>query len=148
MKSAVFDIIILLSEAAAHDDSPEDMIDNLLLSNFALDDIKKALNWRNSFFEAMPMLNSLPACALRIYSHQEREVLGEAGLEFICYLEDEGLLDEVGREFIVRHAKMLDVNHLPLPYVVWMVYVLLDKRGDRDYAEFLAGLMSEMVATK
>lgn len=134
---AMFEVLVYLYENYWRPDAcpdPKQLSRKLSAVGFDNDEIQDALRWLDG------LASSAQACAgtpvpgsMRIYTDAEREVLGEASLGFITFLESAGVLPAPMREMVIDRALAvgggpIDLDDLKI--IVLMVFWSLGEEPD------------------
>lgn len=111
----MIDILVFLFQSyadfSARPDS-EVLTHKLKAAGFPSDEIQAALDWLDALRPEPDAVPRPTSGGMRIYTHEERERLGQDGLSFLTYLEQQGLLDLRLRELIVERAMAWDAGRL------------------------------------
>jgi Smg protein len=133
----MFDVLVYLYENYWRPDACPDQAQlsrKLSSVGFENDEIADALNWLAGLADAAAShAGTQSATALRVYSSDEQEQLGEKSIAFICFLESAGVLPSPMRELVVDRAMAipgapLDLDDLKI--IVLMVFWSLGEEPD------------------
>lgn len=133
----MFDVLVYLYENYWRPDACPDQAQlsrKLSSVGFENDEIADALNWLAGLADAASShAGTQSATALRVYSADEQEHLGEKSIAFICFLESAGVLPSPMRELVVDRAMAipgapLDLDDLKI--IVLMVFWSLGEEPD------------------
>ena len=135
--STMFDVLVYLYENYWRPDAcpDHDQLTRKLSSvGFETDEIEEALTWLDGLASAAQSRVADQADgSVRVYSAAEQELLGEASIGFISFLESAGVLRPAMREMVVDRASAIgrgpvDVEHLKI--IVLMVFWSLGEEPD------------------
>ncbi len=133
----MFDVLVYLYENYWRPDAcpePKQLSRKLSSVGFEADEIQEALKWLDGLADtAESCTGSQVPGSIRIYTAQEREVLGDDSIGFIAFLESAGVLPAPMREMVIDRA--LAVGNGPieledLKIIVLMVFWSLGEEPD------------------
>jgi Smg protein len=134
----MFDVLVYLYENYWRPDAcpePKQLSRKLSAVGFEADEINEALRWLDGLADTAESSSGVAGSvgALRVYTQQEREVLGDESIGFIAFLESAGVLAPAMREMVVDRA--LAVGSSPigledLKIIVLMVFWSLGEEPD------------------
>ncbi len=138
----MFDVLVYLYENYWRPDAcPEPKLLSRKLSavGFEAEEINDALKWLDglahtaeSGTEALGRLQPSTS-SLRVYTAHEREVLGDASIGFISFLESAGVMAPAMREMVIDRALAVGAGRLELDdlkIIVLMVFWSLGEEPD------------------
>ena len=106
----MFDVLVYLYENYWRPDAcpePKQLSRKLSAVGFETDEIQDALRWLDGLATSVEACTPASRCraALRVYSRaQEQDVLGDASIGFITFLESAGVLQPPMREMVIDRA--------------------------------------------
>jgi Smg protein len=133
----MFDVLVYLYENYWRPDAcpePKQLSRKLSAVGFEPDEIQEALNWLDGLADTAESCTGSPVPgSIRIYTTQERDVLGEDSIGFITFLESAGVMPAPMREMVIDRA--LAVGNGPmeledLKIIVLMVFWSLGEEPD------------------
>ncbi len=133
----MFDVLVYLYENYWRPDAcpDHDQLTRKLTSvGFESDEIQEALRWLDGLANASDAyVGKQGEHALRVYSPQEQEHLGEESIGFISFLESAGVLPAPMREMVIDRASAINGGPLDLEdlkIIVLMVFWSLGEEPD------------------
>ncbi|WP_374674043.1 DUF494 family protein [Ideonella sp.] len=138
----MFDVLVYLYENYWRPDACPDhaqLSRKLSAVGFESDEIEEALHWLDGLALRTDELRpdgtaaAPSAGAVRVYTAEEQELLGEASIGFISFLESAGVLTAPLREMVVDRATAVGSGPLPvedLKVIVLMVFWSLGEEPD------------------
>lgn len=133
----MFDVLVYLYENYWRPDScpePKQLSRKLSAVGFEPDEIQEALRWLDGLATSAEAVTDAPVPgSTRIYTAQEQEVLGEASIGFITFLESAGVLRAPMREMVIDRAMAVGAGSLDLEdlkIIVLMVFWSLGEEPD------------------
>jgi Smg protein len=133
----MFDVLVYLYENYWRPDScpePKQLSRKLSAVGFEAEEIQDALRWLDGLANSMEAVAGAPvAGSSRVYTAQEHEVLGEASIGFITFLESAGVLRAPMREMVIDRAMAVGAGALDLEdlkIIVLMVFWSLGEEPD------------------
>lgn len=137
MRGTILDILVRIHQVIhsplAQVGVQPDVISELLASGFTHDHIRRALQWRDRFFDEMPAYRKTQkSYAIRIFTVEESQKIPATAREFLQKLESMDVIDPALREFIIDQAMRLDMGQVDTPYFIWVVYMALDNQQGRN----------------
>jgi Smg protein len=139
---SMFDVLVYLYENYWRPDACPDhaqLSRKLSAVGFESDEIEEALHWLDGLATRTDELRpdgtaAAPSPgAVRVYTAEEQELLGEASIGFISFLESAGVLTAPLREMVVDRATAVGSGPLPvedLKVIVLMVFWSLGEEPD------------------
>lgn len=133
----MFDVLVYLYENYWRPDAcpdPKQLSRKLSAVGFEAEEIQEALNWLDGLADtAESCTGSAVPGSIRIYTAQEREVLGEDSIGFLTFLGSAGVIAPAMREMVIDRA--LAVGNGPmeledLKIIVLMVFWSLGEEPD------------------
>jgi Smg protein len=133
----MFDVLVYLYETYWRPDAcpgHAQLTRKLSAVGFESDEIRDALSWLDGLAEAAQSHHGQQsASALRVYSSDELEHLGEASIGFISFLASAGVLPPPMREMVIERAMAIpgapmDLEDLKI--IVLMVFWSLGEEPD------------------
>ncbi|MGE4051237.1 MAG: DUF494 domain-containing protein, partial [Piscinibacter sp.] len=114
----MFDVLVYLYENYWRPDAcpdHEQLTRKLSSVGFESDEIQEALRWLDGLADASEAyVGEQRPGALRVYSAQEHEHLGEESIGFISFLESAGVLPPPMREMVIDRASAISGGPLDL----------------------------------
>ena len=133
----MFDVLVYLYENYWRPDAcpdPQQLQRKLSAVGFESDEIQEALRWLDGLATSA---ESCPGGAgvgsIRVYSDNERELLGDDSIGFICFLESAGVLPPPMRETVIDRASAVGSGPIELDdlkIIVLMVFWSLGEEPD------------------
>jgi Smg protein len=131
----MFDILMYLFENYIHSESEvyveqSSLTDELVRAGFNLREIYKALDWLEQLADLQhsdkhPYLSQPPEQSVRVYTHQECEVLDLQCRGFLMFLESICVIDGTTREMVIDRIFALDKAIIELDDLKWVVLMVL-----------------------
>lgn len=118
-------------------------------------EIDRALDWLDGLGRIQETLGSLKPVkaskdlslsrlAFRHYLPYEQEQLGMAGIGFLTYLEQLGILDAMMREVVIDRLMVLDKQEVDIARIQWVALVALYNQPQKKTA---LGLLQDLILT-
>ena len=133
----MFDVLVYVYENYWRPDAcpePRQLQRKLSAVGFEKDEIQDALRWLDGLTHgAEGSAGEQGAGSTRVYTESELEVLGEAGIGFVSFLESAGVLGPAQREMVLDRAMAAGVGRLALEdlkVIVLMVFWSLGEEPD------------------
>ena len=133
----MFDVLVYVYENYWRPDAcpePRQLQRKLSAVGFEKDEIQDALRWLDGLTHgAEGRAGEQGAGSTRVYTESELEVLGEAGIGFVSFLESAGVLGPAQREMVLDRAMAAGVGRLALEdlkVIVLMVFWSLGEEPD------------------
>ena len=133
----MFDVLVYLYENYWRPDAcpePKQLSRKLSAVGFESDEIQEALKWLDGLADtAESCTGSQVPGSIRIYTTQERDVLGDDSIGFITFLESAGVLSAPMREMVIDRALAVGSGALELEdlkIIVLMVFWSLGEEPD------------------
>jgi Smg protein len=133
----MFEVLVYLYENYWRPDAcpePKQLSRKLSAVGFEADEIQEALKWLDGLADTAESCTGSPVPgSIRIYTAQEREVLGDDSIGFIAFLESAGVLPGPMREMVIDRALAvgngaMDLEDLKI--IVLMVFWSLGEEPD------------------
>jgi len=133
----MFEVLVYLYENYWRPDAcpdPKQLSRKLSAVGFEADEIHDALRWLDGLASSAQACTGTPVPgSMRIYTEGESEVLGEASIGFIAFLESAGVLPAPMREMVIDRAMAagsapLELDDLKI--IVLMVFWSLGEEPD------------------
>jgi Smg protein len=133
----MFDVLVYLYENYWRPDAcpePQQLRRKLSAVGFETDEIQDALRWLDGLASTAQASAGVQAPgSIRIYTADEREVLGDESVGFISFLESAGVLPPPMRETVVDRAMAVGAGSIDLDdlkVIVLMVFWSLGEEPD------------------
>jgi Smg protein len=133
----MFDVLVYLYENYWRPDAcpdPKQLSRKLSAVGFETDEIQDALRWLDGLASSAQACTGTPVQgSMRIYTEDESDVLGEASIGFIAFLESAGVLPAPMREMVIDRAMAVGdgpVELDDLKIIVLMVFWSLGEEPD------------------
>jgi Smg protein len=133
----MFEVLVYLYENYWRPDAcpdPKQLSRKLSAVGFEPEEIQDALRWLDGLASTAQSCTGTPVQgSIRIYTEGEREVLGEASIGFICFLESAGVLPAPMREMVIDRAVAVGAGPMDLEdlkIIVLMVFWSLGEEPD------------------
>ena len=133
----MFDVLVYLYENYWRPDAcpePKQLSRKLSAVGFEPDEIQDALRWLDGLATSAQGCTGTPVPgSMRIYTEQEKEVLGEESIGFITFLESAGVMAAPMREMVVDRALAVGSGPMELEdlkIIVLMVFWSLGEEPD------------------
>ncbi len=133
----MFEVLVYLYENYWRPDAcpePKQLKRKLSAVGFESDEIQEALKWLDGLaHSAEAGAGAQGPASLRIYTDEEFDVLGDASIGFISFLESAGVLPPPMREMVVDRAMAVGAGRIDLDdlkIIVLMVFWSLGEEPD------------------
>jgi Smg protein len=133
----MFDVLVYLYENYWRPDAcpdPKLLSRKLSAVGFETEEIQDALRWLDGLASSAQACTGTPVQgSMRIYTDDESEVLGEASIGFIAFLESAGVLPAPMREMVIDRAMAVGSGPVELDdlkIIVLMVFWSLGEEPD------------------
>ena len=133
----MFEVLVYLYENYWRPDAcpePKQLSRKLSAVGFEPDEIQEALRWLDGLATSAESVTGSPVQgSLRIYTEGEREMLGEACIGFVAFLESAGVLPAPMREMVIDRAMAVGSGPIDLEdlkIIVLMVFWSLGEEPD------------------
>ncbi len=134
----MFDVLVYLYENYWRPEAcPDDvqLARKLSAVGFEAEEIREALSWLRDLSAQRELVDEPPSArpSMRVYLPQEQELLGEASVGFLCFLESAGVLSPAMRELVIDRASAIGIHPISLEdfkVIVLMVFWSLGKEPD------------------
>jgi len=133
----MFDVLVYLYENYWRPDAcpdPKQLSRKLSAVGFEADEIQDALSWLDGLADSAEAVTGSPVKgSIRIYTAAERDVLGDASVGFIAFLESAGVLPAPMREMVIDRAMAVGngaIDLEDLKIIVLMVFWSLGEEPD------------------
>ena len=133
----MFDVLVYLYENYWRPDAcpePKQLSRKLSAVGFEREEIQDALRWLDGLASSAESVTGTPVPgSMRIYTEGESEVLGEASIGFIAFLESAGVLPAPMREMVIDRAMAVGSGPMELDdlkIIVLMVFWSLGEEPD------------------
>ncbi len=133
----MFDVLVYLYENYWRPDAcpePKQLSRKLSAVGFDSDEIQEALRWLDGLATSAESVTGSPVPgSMRIYTAAERDMLGEASIGFIAFLESAGVLPAPMREMVIDRAMAVGSGPIDLEdlkIIVLMVFWSLGEEPD------------------
>ncbi|MBC7488959.1 MAG: DUF494 domain-containing protein [Glaciimonas sp.] len=134
----MFEVLVYLYETYYRPDAcpeSEALVKKLSALGFEENEISKALGWltdlaltNHSYADRYPQQTAFSFC-IRIYAPQEMDVLGNAAIGFIQFLESAKMLNPVQREIVIERALAVSESPVSLDKLKVIVLMVLWSQG-------------------
>jgi Smg protein len=133
----MFDVLVYLYENYWRPDAcpdPKLLSRKLSAVGFETEEIQDALRWLDGLASSAQACTGTPVQgSMRIYTNEESDVLGEASIGFIAFLESAGVLPAPMREMVIDRAMAVGSGPVELDdlkIIVLMVFWSLGEEPD------------------
>ena len=133
----MFEVLVYLYENYWRPDAcpePKQLSRKLSAVGFEAEEIQDALRWLDGLASSAESVTGSPVQgSIRIYTAQERDVLGDDSVGFIAFLESAGVLPPPMREMVIDRAVAVGSGSLDLEdlkIIVLMVFWSLGEEPD------------------
>jgi Smg protein len=133
----MFDVLVYLYENYWRPDAcpePKQLSRKLSAVGFEADEIQEALKWLDGLADTAESCTGSPVPgSIRIYTTQERDVLGDDSIGFIMFLESAGVMPAPMREMVIDRALAVGTGPMDLEdlkIIVLMVFWSLGEEPD------------------
>lgn len=138
MKENIFDVLMYLFENYMEGEiellPDSDVIrTELMEAGFDQIEVNKAFDWLESL-SMQRTINSTVTTAFRIYCPEEKEKLDKECLNFIMFLEHNGILNSANREIVIDRAMALENEEISIEKLKWIVLMILLSQPDEEIA--------------
>ncbi len=141
MNENVVDILIYLYENYMDSDQPspssqEDLHEELVAAGFPEDEIYKAFQWLDELALQRDSGNLRPQTesSIRIYTDQEIARMDHNCRGLLLFLEQNNILDQANREFVIERAMALDSQVIKVDDLKWVVLMVLMNQPGQETA--------------
>lgn len=149
----MFEILMYLFEnymdgSVALNADQDTVVTELEQVGFTRNEIGRALDWLDGLNRVQETVHSGPqytSHAIRHYSLEECERIGQEGRGFLLYLEQLGILDPMTREIVIDRLMALDHREVDLGGIKWVVLIALFNQPDKKSA---LSLLQDMVLSE
>lgn len=138
-KESVLDVLMYLfenyfDEEVLVEPDRNNLEDQLVQAGFGNSLVSRAFDWLENLSnsEAEPAPESITAAHIRVYTDAEFDRLGAAGVGFLHFLEQNGVLDMSSRERIIDRIMALDSSDIDTDQLKWVVLMVLLNRPEED----------------
>ena len=135
--NCMFDVLVYLYENYWRPDAcpgQRQLSRKLSAVGFEAEEIQEALKWLEGLAEGSGAVEGTRhADSLRVYTDEERELLGDESIGFISFLESAGVLPPPMREMVIDRAQAVGVGRMDMEEVkiiVLMVFWSLGQEPD------------------
>jgi Smg protein len=110
--------------------------DELAQAGFSNAEIQKALQWLDELAVGVdaPQYHPHTGRSMRIYSDAERAKLDLEARGLLLFLEQNGILDPVGRELVIDRVLAIDHDGVSVDELKWVVLLVLMNRPGQEAA--------------
>jgi Smg protein len=137
----MFDVLVYLYENYWRPDACPDhrqLTRKLSAAGFETDEIKEALAWLDGLAaSAQAVRDTERADSMRVYTANEREMLGDDAIGFISFLESAGVLPPAMREMVLDRAAAAGAGPMDLEQVKIIVLMVFWSLGEEPDALIL-----------
>lgn len=138
MKENIFDVLMYLFENYMEGEiellPDSDVIrTELMEAGFDQIEVNKAFDWLESL-SMQRTINPTVTTAFRIYCPEEKEKLDKECLNFIMFLEHNGILNSANREIVIDRAMALENEEISIEKLKWIVLMVLLSQPDEEIA--------------
>jgi Smg protein len=139
----MFDVLVYLYENYWRPDAcpePRQLRRKLSAVGFEKDEIQDALRWLDGLTHtagAEPAAAEPGAGSSRVYTEAEQDLLGEASIGFVSFLESAGVLTPALREIVIDRAMAAGVGRLALEDLKVIVLMVFWSQGEEPDALIL-----------
>ncbi|MES9902548.1 MAG: DUF494 domain-containing protein [Sedimenticola sp.] len=141
MNENVVDILIYLfenymdSEQIPHSDQ-EQLHDELMQAGFPEQEVEKAFQWIDELALRQGTQDFRPHTehSLRIYTDEEMARLDIDCRGLLLFLEQNGILDQAGRELVIDRAIALDTHTIGVDDLKWVALMVLINQPGQESA--------------
>lgn len=141
MNENLVDILIYLYENYMDSDQPapsnqEDLHEELVAAGFPEDEIFKAFQWLDELALQRDSGNFRPQteCSIRVYTEQEISRMDLDCRGLLLFLEQNNILDQANREFVIERAMALDSHLIKVDDLKWVVLMVLMNQPGQETA--------------
>jgi Smg protein len=143
----MFDVLVYLYENYWRPDACPDhdqLTRKLSAVGFESDEIQEALSWLDGLAESAQAYGGQQSeSSMRVFSAAEQELLGEASIGFISFLESAGVLPPPMREMVVDRAMAIGAAPIDLEDLKIIVLMVFWSLGEEPDALILDELFVE-----
>lgn len=138
MKETIFDVLMYLFENYMEGEidilpDSDAIRTELMEAGFDQIEVNKAFDW----LESLSMQRAIKPSAtpaFRIFCPEEKEKLDMECLNFIMFLELNGILNSANREIVIDRAMALEEEELSIEKLKWIVLMVLLSQPDEEIA--------------
>ncbi len=135
MKNDVLDVLLYIFERFENDDyfiieEAQKLADELTEVGFTEGEIGSAFDWIDALAtlrenQEEHLFEQIHSDGFRVFSSQERRILGQQGLSLLVRLEQSGLIDFAARELIIDRILALKMDTVSYDQVQWIAMMVL-----------------------
>lgn len=132
VKESVLDVLMYLFENYFDEEQtvePDrtDLESRLVQAGFGNSLVNQAFDWLEDLSNTIPALerSNSTSAHTRIYTDEETARLNTAGIGFLTFLEQNGILDFTSRERIIDRVMALDTHEIDSDQLKWVVLMVL-----------------------
>jgi len=96
--------------------------------------IDHAFDWLLSINQEVDQTIHQSEDAIRVYAAAEMELLDEACIDFISYLESSGILTPTSREMLINGLLNLNADNIDVDDLQWLALIILFSQPDEEQA--------------
>lgn len=138
MKENIFDVLMYLFENYMEGEiellPDSDVIrTELMEAGFDQIEVTKAFDWLESL-SMQRAIKPTVTMAFRIYCPEEKDKLDKECLNFIMFLEHNGILNSANREIVIDRAMALENEEISIEKLKWIVLMVLLSQPDEEIA--------------
>ncbi|MEJ1438006.1 MAG: DUF494 domain-containing protein [Candidatus Sedimenticola sp. (ex Thyasira tokunagai)] len=141
MNENVVDILIYLYEnymdsEHSQPSDQEQLHDELMQAGFPEQEVEKAFQWIDELALRQDSQDFRPHTeqSLRIYTDEEMSRLDIECRGLLLFLEQNGILDQAGRELVIDRAIALDTHAIGVDELKWVVLMVLINQPGQESA--------------
>lgn len=112
----------------------KDIISGLQQIGFHPGLIEEALTWLSHVSETERPKIAEKADSLRHFSETEWRMLGDEGVHFIEYLQEQKILNAETRELLIDGLLYLKADNIDVDDLQWLVLIILFSQPDQEHA--------------
>lgn len=138
MKENIFDVLMYLFENYMEGEveilPDSDVIrTELMEAGFDQLEVSKAFDWLESL-SMQRAIKPTVTTAFRVFCSEEKEKLDMECLNFIMYLEHNGILNSANREIVIDRVMALENEEISIEKLKWIVLMVLLSQPDEEIA--------------
>jgi Smg protein len=141
MNESIIDLLVYLFENYLSEETnlheqytKKSIYSGLEQAGFEKNSIDTAFDWLISINDDTKNLVKQSPDAIRVYSPHELSIIDEEGVDFICYLEAEGILTPTTRELLMNGLLNLNADNIDVDDLQWLALIILFSQPEEEQA--------------
>ncbi|VAW34581.1 Protein of unknown function Smg [hydrothermal vent metagenome] len=141
MNENIVELLLYLFENYIYESDNEDFDkqtigQGLSSAGFASLTINNAFSWLEDLQVDVGLYQNIPISSdsFRVFTASEQLNIDEESIDFIYYLHNAGILDNIQREILINAIMRLQTNHWDVDDLQWLVLMVLFSQPDQEQA--------------